>query len=58
MIVLYYTAAVYYRRTSVEAKRLDSNLRSVLYASYTGKSSTVLLVDDSKLMDLKKRSLG
>ncbi|PIL27466.1 ATP-binding cassette transporter [Ganoderma sinense ZZ0214-1] len=35
MIVLYYLAAIYYRRTSVEAKRLDSNLRSVLYASYT-----------------------
>ncbi|KAM5532134.1 hypothetical protein V8D89_014227 [Ganoderma adspersum] len=35
LIVLYYVAAVYYRRTSVEAKRLDSNLRSVLYASYT-----------------------
>ncbi|KAI1798261.1 multidrug resistance-associated ABC transporter [Ganoderma leucocontextum] len=35
MIVLYYVAAVYYRRSSVEMKRLDSNLRSVLYASYT-----------------------
>ncbi|PIL27467.1 ATP-binding cassette transporter [Ganoderma sinense ZZ0214-1] len=35
LIVLYYIAAIYYRRTSVEAKRLDSNLRSILYASYT-----------------------
>ncbi|KAM5532133.1 hypothetical protein V8D89_014226 [Ganoderma adspersum] len=35
MTIFYYLAAVYYRRTSVEVKRLDSNLRSVLYASYT-----------------------
>ncbi|KAI1798260.1 multidrug resistance-associated ABC transporter [Ganoderma leucocontextum] len=35
LIVLYYLAAIYYRRSSVEAKRLDSNLRSILYASYT-----------------------
>ena len=39
MIILYYVAAVYYRRTSVEAKRLDSTLRSILYASYSGKPS-------------------
>ena len=39
LIVLYYLAALYYRRTSVEVKRLDSNLRSVLYASYTGRLS-------------------
>ena len=37
LIVLYYLAALYYRRTSVEVKRLDSNLRSILYASYTGR---------------------
>ena len=41
MIIFYYLAAVYYRRTSVEVKRLDSNLRSVLYASYTGKPAVV-----------------
>ncbi|TBU42097.1 multidrug resistance-associated ABC transporter [Dichomitus squalens] len=35
MIILYYIAANYYRRTSVEVKRLDSNLRSMLYASYS-----------------------
>jgi ATP-binding cassette subfamily C (CFTR/MRP) protein 1 len=34
--VLYYVAATYYRRTSVETKRLDSLMRSALYASYTG----------------------
>ena len=39
LIVLYYLAALYYRRTSVEVKRLDSNLRSILYASYTGRWS-------------------
>lgn len=36
MIVFYYIAAVYYRRSSVEMKRLDSLLRSILYASYSG----------------------
>lgn len=37
--VIYYTVALYYRRTSVETKRLDSLMRSALYASYTGKVS-------------------
>ncbi|KZT33501.1 multidrug resistance-associated ABC transporter [Sistotremastrum suecicum HHB10207 ss-3] len=32
--IFYYYVAVYYRRTSVEVKRLDSILRSNLYASY------------------------
>ncbi|KAH9919495.1 multidrug resistance-associated ABC transporter [Epithele typhae] len=35
MIILYYSAALYYRRSSVEAKRIDSLLRSLLYASYS-----------------------
>ncbi|KAJ3481401.1 hypothetical protein NLI96_g7684 [Meripilus lineatus] len=35
MSVLYLIAAVYYRRTSVETKRLDSLLRSAIYASYS-----------------------
>ncbi|KAF7321107.1 Multidrug resistance-associated ABC transporter protein [Mycena chlorophos] len=35
MLVLYYIIATYYRRTSVETKRLDSVLRSGLYASYS-----------------------
>lgn len=36
LMTLYYIAAVYYRRSSVEAKRLDSLLRSALYSSYSG----------------------
>ena len=36
MIILYYLAALYYRASSVETKRLDSLLRSNLYASYSG----------------------
>jgi hypothetical protein len=39
--VLYYVAATYYRRTSVETKRLDSLMRSALYASYTGGEGAV-----------------
>ncbi|EIW55759.1 multidrug resistance-associated ABC transporter [Trametes versicolor FP-101664 SS1] len=35
LMTLYYIAAVYYRRSSVEAKRLDSLLRSALYSSYS-----------------------
>ncbi|KAI0635122.1 multidrug resistance-associated ABC transporter [Trametes polyzona] len=35
LLILYYTAAVYYRRSSVEAKRLDSLLRSALYSAYS-----------------------
>ena len=34
--VLYYLVSAYYRRSSVETKRLDSLLRSALYASYQG----------------------
>ena len=34
MIIFYYMAALYYRASSVETKRLDSLLRSLLYASY------------------------
>jgi ATP-binding cassette, subfamily C (CFTR/MRP), member 1 len=36
LTVLYVMAATYYRRTSVETKRMDSLLRSALYASYSG----------------------
>ena len=38
MVILYYLAAMYYRRTSVETKRIDSLMRSILYASFSGKS--------------------
>ncbi|KAK7454037.1 hypothetical protein VKT23_011548 [Stygiomarasmius scandens] len=33
--VLYYLVQAYYRRTSVETKRLDSLMRSALYSSYS-----------------------
>ncbi|KAJ6528504.1 multidrug resistance-associated ABC transporter [Mycena capillaripes] len=35
LTVLYLLASTYYRRTSVETKRMDSLLRSALYASYS-----------------------
>ncbi|KAG6889349.1 hypothetical protein C0992_005577 [Termitomyces sp. T32_za158] len=35
LTILYYICSVFYRRTSVETKRLDSILRSVLYGSYS-----------------------
>ncbi|CAK5271106.1 unnamed protein product [Mycena citricolor] len=35
MSIMYYLVALYYRRSSVETKRLDSLMRSTLYASYT-----------------------
>ncbi|KAG6813847.1 hypothetical protein H0H92_006791 [Tricholoma furcatifolium] len=35
LIVLYYISSVFYRRTSVETKRLDSILRSIMYGSYS-----------------------
>jgi ABC-type multidrug transport system fused ATPase/permease subunit len=35
LFVFYYIVATYYRRTSVETKRLDSIMRSTLYGSYS-----------------------
>ncbi|KAI0087237.1 multidrug resistance-associated ABC transporter [Irpex rosettiformis] len=35
LTVFYYITAVFYRRTSVEVKRLDSLMRSTLYGSYS-----------------------
>ncbi|KAJ7284389.1 multidrug resistance-associated ABC transporter [Mycena rebaudengoi] len=35
MTLIYYVVSVYYRRSSVETKRLDSLLRSKLYASFS-----------------------
>ncbi|KAI0689828.1 ATP-dependent bile acid permease [Cytidiella melzeri] len=35
LAILYYTAAVYYRRSSVETKRLDSLARSARYGAYS-----------------------
>ena len=39
MTVIYYLVSMYYRRTSVETKRIDSLMRSVLYTSFSGKSN-------------------
>lgn len=39
MAILYTITSIYYRRTSVETKRLDSILRSALYSSFSGESS-------------------
>ena len=37
--------AMFYRRTSVETKRLDSLMRSALYASYSGMFTfTIVLI--------------
>ncbi|KAJ3514014.1 hypothetical protein NMY22_g14878 [Coprinellus aureogranulatus] len=36
LTILYQLVSIYYRRTSVETKRWDSLLRSLLYASYSG----------------------
>jgi len=33
--VMYYGVSLFYRRSSVETKRLDSLMRSALYASYS-----------------------
>ena len=40
--IFYSFSAIYYRRTSVETKRLDSILRSKLYAAYAGRWYSVL----------------
>jgi ATP-binding cassette subfamily C (CFTR/MRP) protein 1 len=38
LTILYQTVATFYRRSSVETKRLDSLMRSALYSSYSGKN--------------------
>lgn len=38
LAIIYYTVSLYYRASSVEAKRLDSILRSSLYATVSGTS--------------------
>jgi hypothetical protein len=55
--VLYYVAATYYRRTSVETKRLDSLMRSALYASYTGGELAVEGLGLPLMKGLQSRSL-
>ena len=45
MGALYYIISIYYRRSSVETKRLDSLLRSILYGSYSGNIFLLLIPD-------------
>ncbi|KAJ7457054.1 multidrug resistance-associated ABC transporter [Mycena latifolia] len=45
MSVLYYLVSLYYRRSSVETKRLDSLMRSALYASYSGESHDFIAME-------------
>ncbi|KAF7982734.1 hypothetical protein HWV62_26606 [Athelia sp. TMB] len=42
LTLLYWVVANYYRRTSVETKRLDSLLRSTLYGSFSGECPFIL----------------
>ena len=43
---VYYLISIYYRRSSVETKRLDSLLRSILYGSYSGNNIFLLAIPD------------
>lgn len=43
MTVFYYFISIYYRRSSVETKRLDSLMRSALYSSYSGNLNSSLI---------------
>ena len=45
MAILYYIISMYYRRSSVETKRIDSLLRSILYGSYSGNIFLLLILD-------------
>lgn len=40
LTIAYIWIATFYRRTSVETKRLDSLMRSALYSSYSGRFSS------------------
>lgn len=44
LTIAYYGFAMFYRRTSVETKRLDSLMRSSLYAAYSGKPAPFNIV--------------
>ncbi|PCH38966.1 ATP-dependent bile acid permease [Wolfiporia cocos MD-104 SS10] len=60
LTILYYTAATFYRRSSVETKRLDSIMRSTLYAAYseslTGISTVRAYGEETRFV--KKSELG
>ena len=49
MGALYYIISIYYRRSSVETKRLDSLLRSILYGSYSGNILLLLIPEHAKM---------
>ncbi|THU93933.1 multidrug resistance-associated ABC transporter [Dendrothele bispora CBS 962.96] len=59
--VLYYLVQAYYRRTSVETKRLDSLMRSALYSSYsetlTGLSTIRAYREQARAIDDAQRGL-
>ncbi|KAF8960708.1 ATP-dependent bile acid permease [Flammula alnicola] len=54
LAILYYGASVYYRRSSVETKRMDSLLRSMLYGSY---SETLTGLSTIRAYGAQKRSV-
>ena len=41
MTVIYSLFTMYYRRTSVETKRIDSLMRSILYTSFSGEPYSI-----------------
>ena len=55
--MLYWIVATYYRRTSVETKRLDSILRSVLYGSYSGQLVHCPSLNDADQMGYSTETL-
>ncbi|KAF8500114.1 multidrug resistance-associated ABC transporter [Gautieria morchelliformis] len=61
LTILYWACATFYRRTSVEAKRLDSLLRSALYASYsetlTGLSTVRAYREQARFITNSERAL-
>jgi len=67
LIGIYFVFLTYYRRTSIEIKRLDSVLRSLLYASFTEaltglgtirayKEETRFVRDSEKRLDSENRA--
>lgn len=61
LMTFYYMAAAYYRRSSVETKRLDSILRSSLYAAYseslTGLSTVRAYGEEHRFIHKSERGL-
>jgi uncharacterized protein YybS (DUF2232 family) len=58
LFAFYWIIATYYRRTSVETKRLDSVMRSTLYGSYSGQFLLFYLAcDDADSMRILTETL-